>query len=107
MGIESRSNGSYSFKPGNPVFLQGHIADSINILAKGKIDVYISPLDDIDSIDENQLLAKSYRLFSIDQNMFIGANELFLSKKHSLSYRASEESIIFSYFIDDICDIEE
>lgn len=107
MSIESRSNGSYSFKSGKSVFLQGHIADSVNILAKGKIDVYISPLADIDSIDENQLIAKSYRLFSIDQNMFIGANELFLSNKHSLSYRASEDSIIFSYFTDSISDVEE
>ena len=107
MDIKSRSNGSYSYKSGKPVFLQGSTADSVNILAKGKIDVYIYPLADIHSIDENQLIAKSYRLFSIDQNMFIGANELFLSNKHSLSYRASEDSIIFSYFIDSIIDIEE
>jgi len=103
----SDSNGSCTIKAGNPVFLEGQSANSVNILAKGKVDVYISPLDDLQNIDGNQLIAKSYKLFSIDQNIFIGANDLFLSNKHSFSYRTSEDSIIFSYFADNINEIEE
>lgn len=107
MSIASGKNGSFPFKAGEHVFVEGQDMNSINILAKGKIDVYISPIDDIQNMDDNQLTAKSYRLFSIDQNIFIGANDLFLSGRHSLSYRASEDSVIFSYFVDSINDIEE
>ncbi|HYF82297.1 MAG TPA: hypothetical protein VEB00_04630 [Clostridia bacterium] len=107
MSIVSGSNGSCTFKAGKPIFLQGQSANSVNILAKGKVDVYISPLEDLQNIDENQLIAKSYKLFSIDQNIFIGANDLFLSNKHTFSYRASEDSIIFSYFVDNVSGIEE
>lgn len=107
MSNVSSSNGSYEVKACNSIFLQGQSANSVNILAKGKVDVYISPLCDLQNIDENQLISKSYKLFSIDQNIFIGANDLFLSSKHTFSYRASEDSIIFSYFVDDINGIEE
>jgi hypothetical protein len=107
VSIVSSSNGSCSFKASDPIFFEGQNINSVNILAKGKVDVYISPLDDLQAIDENQLIAKSYKLFSIDQNIFIGANDLFLSNKHTLSYRASEESIIFSYFVDSINGVEE
>jgi hypothetical protein len=61
----------------------------------------------LEDIDEQQLKAKSYRLFSIDQNIFLGANDLFLSKKHSFTYRTSEDSIIFCYYADDIRGLEE
>lgn len=107
MSNRSRSNGSYEVKAGMPVFLEGQSVSSVNILAKGKVDVYISPLNDLQGMNESQLAAKSCKLFSIDQNMFIGANDLFLSGKHSFSYRASEDSIIFSYFVDDLGGIEE
>ncbi|HYE83162.1 MAG TPA: hypothetical protein VEG39_13485 [Clostridia bacterium] len=107
MSIVYGSNGSYEVKAGKPVFLEGQGANSVNILAKGKVDIYISPFSDLQDIDENQLLAKSYKLFSIDQNIFIGANDLFLSNKHSFSYSASEDSIIFSYYVDSIAGIEE
>lgn len=107
MNIAPGTNGSYVVKAGTPIFFEGQNANSINILAKGKVDVYISPLNELNDIDENNLFANSYKLFSIDQNMFIGANDLFLSNKHTFSYRASEDSIIFSYFVDNIEAIEE
>jgi len=103
----SGTNGSFEIKAGKPVFLQGHEAASVNILAKGKLDVYISPTDDSVAIAENLPVANGYRLFSIDQNMFIGANDLFLSGRHSLSYKASTDSIIYSYHVNSIEGIEE
>lgn len=103
----SGSNGSFVVKAGKPVFLQGHEVASVNILAKGKLDVYISISDDLEGLEENRLGADGYKLFSIDQNMFIGANDLFLSKRHSLSYKASMDSIIYSYLVEGIDGIEE
>lgn len=100
MSITPGTNGSYAFNAGELIFSEGQNADSINILAKGKVDVYISSADEPQS-------EKIYRLFSVDKNIFIGANDLFLSKKHTLSYRASEDAIIFSYFLDDTNGIEE
>ena len=107
MNIEPGTNGSYVIKAGAPIFFEGQNANSINILAKGKVDVYISPLDELESIDGNKLITNSYRLFSIDQNIFFGANDLFLSRKHTFSYSASEDSIIFSYYVHNINAIEE
>lgn len=103
----SNSNGSYQVNAGKNVFLEGQSVKSVNILAKGRLDVYISSLNDLQGIDEHKLTASSYKLFSVDQNMFLGANDLFLSEKHSFTYRTSEDSIIFSYFVDDIRGIEE
>jgi hypothetical protein len=107
MNIAPGTNGSYVVKAGTPIFFEGQNANSINILAKGKVDVYISPFHELDNTDENNLLANSYQLFSLDQNIFIGANDLFLTKKHTFSYQASEDSIIFSYYVGDINAIEE
>lgn len=107
MNIAPGTNGSYLVKDGTPIFFEGQDANSINILAKGKVDVYISPLNDLNNIDEAKLIDNSYRLFSIDQNVFFGANDLFLTNKHTFSYRASEDSIIFSYYVDNINAIEE
>ena len=107
MNIAPGTNGSYLVKANTPIFFQGQNINSINILAKGNVDVYISPLNELNNIDENNLIANSYKLFSIDQNIFIGANDLFLSNNHTFSYRASEDSIIFSYYVDNINAIEE
>lgn len=103
----SNKNGSYAVNAGKTVFLEGQNVDSVNILAKGKLDVYISSLNSLQGIDEQLLKTKSYRLFSIDQNMFLAANDLFLSKSHSFTYRTSEDSIIFAYYADDIRELEE
>lgn len=107
MGSVSGSNGSFEIEAGKPVFLQGHEVASVNILAKGKLDVYISKTDDSKCMNENQPVDNGYKLFSIDQNMFIGVNDLFLSGRHSLSYKASMNSIIFSYYVNSIKGIEE
>ncbi len=107
MGIVASKNGSYSYKEGEHVFLQGKDVNSISILAKGKVDVYIATVDQTQRTDDSGAFDSSYKLFSIDQNIFVGANDLFLSGKHSFSYRASEDSVIFSYFADSINDIEE
>lgn len=91
MSITSSTNGSYTFKAGEPLFIEEQSAASINILAKGTVDVYV---------------AESFKLFSLNQNIFIGANDLFLSRKHSLSYRAATDCTIFSYFVNNMDDIE-
>lgn len=107
MNIEPGTNGSYVVKAGAPIFFEGQNANSINILAKGRVDVYISSLNELNSINDNNLIASSYKLFSIDQNIFIGANDLFLSNRHTFSYSASEDSIIFSYYVNNLSGIEE
>lgn len=107
MSIAAGKSGSFSVEAGEHIFLEGQDANTINILAKGKVNVYISPSVEQGHMDGDQLLAESYRLFSIDQNIFIGANDLFLSKKHTLSYRASKDTVIFSYLADSMNEVEE
>lgn len=101
------TNGSFSVIANDFVFVEGQEIHSVNILAKGEVDVYLSPFDEIAPMEMNSLKTKSYRLFSVDQNIFLGAYDLFLSRTHSFSYRAAKDSVIFSYAADNTIKIEE
>jgi CRP-like cAMP-binding protein len=95
------SGSSFQIDANETIFYEGKSAQAIHILAKGEVDIYISPLEDLSRLPEEQIIEKSYRLFHIDQNIFIGANDLFLSRHHSFSYRASLDSTVFSYPVSD------
>lgn len=94
MSIIPYQNGSSSIDKGSIIFAEGQNTLSLNIPIQGKIDVFISPFDKCDGMDEHELLKKSFRIFSTGQNVFLGANDLFLSKKYSFTYCASENSML-------------
>ncbi|MFZ5352315.1 MAG: hypothetical protein ACOZCL_06265 [Bacillota bacterium] len=104
------NDGSFSVKKDDMIFVEAQNVSSISILAKGRIDVYISSEQHASNPilqQENEILPKSYRLFSLDKNLFIGVNDLALRKKHSFSYLASADSVLYAYVINDISHIKE
>lgn len=90
------NNGSFSVKDDEIVLCEGQITQAINILLQGKVDVYISTLDEPNTKKNTDILKHSFRLFNIEQNIFIGANDLLVSKKNSYTYRASDDSSLYA-----------
>lgn len=97
MSLTPYQNGNYPFKKGDVIFTEGQITQSVNILLQGKVDVYISPFEKCTGMSEEDIIKSSYRIFTIDKNTFIAANDLFLSKKYSFSYLAGQESNFYVF----------
>lgn len=91
MSIVPFQNNNYSVGKDKPIFIEGLKMQSFNLLLQGKIDVYTSTLDETEGLGEAEILKKSYRLYTLDQNNFWGVSGFFLDKKHSASYVASED----------------
>ncbi len=88
--------GSVTVKKGDLIFLEGHAVHSFNILLQGKADVFLSSSETGKVKDGNALL-KSYKICSIDKNIFLGANDLILGNKHCFSFLAAEDCNIYAY----------
>lgn len=104
MSIQINQTGNYTVKKDEILFIEGNDLKSLNILLKGKIDVYLSPYSEIsnkhsDNESEEKLLKSSFRIFSIDQNIFIGTIDLFLKEKYSFTYKAIEDTFFYAYSI--------
>ena len=106
MGVMPKTDGSFAVKANEVIFHEAQDNRSINILAKGKVDIYISSDSDVQKYNKNELVTNSYRLFSVDQNIFLGAHDLFTSNKHSFSYIASENCIIYAYMAESMEQVE-
>ncbi|RCX13470.1 hypothetical protein DFR58_1174 [Anaerobacterium chartisolvens] len=97
MGIVPCQSGNYSVKENDIIFNEGQDTQSVNLLLQGKLDAIISHSENACDAPKEQILRNGYRLFSIDQNVFINAADLFNSKKYSFSYIARESSTIYSF----------
>ncbi len=97
MSIVTGQTGNFTIKGKETAFVEGQLIHSINILLQGKLNVFISALDKYTGISENEVLDKSYRIFSVGQNIFLGTGSFFLSKKYSVSFQAAEDSIIYTF----------
>jgi hypothetical protein len=100
MGIIAQQDGNYSMKTNEIVFCEGENARYLNILLQGKVDVYINPFGTPANGNDESVLGSSFRIFSIDQNTFIGAIDLFGEGKYSYSYRASSDSNFYTFLVD-------
>lgn len=97
MGIMSSQNGNVSVNKGDIIFSEGQTTGSVNILAQGKTDVFCSLCDELSGMNEEEILKKSYKIFSIGQNLFIGTHDFFLSNRYTFSYKASEDSKVYVF----------
>lgn len=95
--MNMKHTGNYSVSKDETLFLEGQKSESLSILLKGKVDVYLSPYYENDESNVKNNLNNSFRIFSVDQNIFIGTIDLFLKENYSFSYRASEDSSLFAY----------
>lgn len=98
-------DGNILFKKNDTIFLEGQAAQSVNILLQGSVDVYLSLFENSGQIPDESL-KNSLKIFTIDQNVFIGANDLFLSGKHAFSYRASTDASLYVFSAKNIEQIE-
>ncbi|HEX3029495.1 MAG TPA: cyclic nucleotide-binding domain-containing protein, partial [Clostridia bacterium] len=97
MSISPSQEGNFSIKQNEIIFFEGQNTSSVNMLIQGKIEVYLTPFDTTDGMDETTVLQNSYRLFNIGKNIFTGANELFQSEKYSFSLKALEDCTIHTF----------
>lgn len=102
MNITSYQNGNYSVKRNDIIILEGQDTQSINILLQGKLDVLVSTIENHGkhaeaAYSEEEITNSSYKVFSIDKNVFFGANDLLASRKNSFSFKASEDSTVYVF----------
>jgi len=100
MSTQINQTGNYTFKKEEVLFSEGSILESLNILLKGKIDVYLSPYTESSDL-HSETFNDAFRIFSIDQNVFIGTIDLFLKNEYSFTYKAAEDTYIYAYPIVD------
>lgn len=95
MTININQQGSYQIRKGDIVFLEGHQVNSLNILLQGKLDVFIS--SGHSKKKGGNSLDKCYRIYVLEKNIFIGANDIISNGKYNCSYQASEDCTIYAY----------
>jgi|LSQX01.1.fsa_nt_gb CRP-like cAMP-binding protein len=99
MGQQVHKNGSYTIGEGSPVFLEGQGISYISLLLQGKLDVYLSSLAQTPGcgVTMDGLKHNSYRLFDLSQNIFIGANDLYIGGMSSLTFTATSDCALYAY----------
>lgn len=95
MNSTPQNTGSYSLKKGETVFCEGRKVQSLNLLLQGKLNVFVSRPDGHPS--GGDILKNSYRIFEIDQNIFLEANDVFHKGTHGLSCTADTDCNFFGY----------
>lgn len=99
MSIVPYQNGNYPVKKDEILFVEGENPSSINILSKGKADVYISALEKTEGAKEEDILKQSYRIFSVGQNTFLGVDSLFVNSNYHFTYKAGEDGSVYVLMI--------
>ncbi len=96
MSIRSDFAGQYSSIQGELLICEGDRTSSLILLLKGKIDVFLSPFDDIFS--NNQLLiSRSCRLFTLEQNTFLSINDVLRNGQNSFSLSARDACNLYCF----------
>ncbi len=96
MGIKSEFAGQYSSKHDELLIYEGGRTSSIILMLKGKIDVFLSPFDNISNSDES-IVAKSCRLFTLEQNTFLSINDVLRNGQNSFSLKSKEACILYGF----------
>lgn len=100
MNSVTYKNGGYTVKKDDMVTLEGEKTISLRLLLQGKLDVFITPSQKKFPEVFEELKQKSYRLFDLDQNIFIGANDILQNGKNNLSIVAAADCNLFAYGAD-------
>ena len=101
MGFTPQQNGNFIVKKGEYIFLQGDLCVSMNIMLQGKIEALFNPFPEKTDDSESMILGSS-RLFTIEESAFFGAQDIFLSQQYSFTYRAAEDTVVYSFVAGDI-----
>ena len=101
MNTDIHKNGGFTVKKDDMITLEGEKSAYLKLLLQGKLDVFISPSQKKLPVAFEDLKQKSYRLFDLDQNIFIGTNDILQSCKNNLSIAAAADCNLFAYGADD------
>ncbi len=100
MSLTVHKTGNYTIKKDSFISLEGSETNALSLLLQGKLDVYISSLAKGAPVVFDDLPQKSYRLFDLNQNIFIGANDLLRTGRSSLTVTAAADCNIYAYVED-------
>jgi hypothetical protein len=90
-------NGSFTITKNEILTLEGDQPVSINLLLQGKLDVFVTPSHKKPPQTFDELKYNSYRLFDLDQNIFISVNDVITGSKNSLSIASAADCSLFGY----------
>lgn len=96
MNSTPQNTGSYSLKKGETVFCEGRKVQSLNLLLQGRLDVFVSHTHGSPPAG-NDIQRNSFKIFDIDQNIFLEANDIFHKGTHGLSCMAGTDCNLFGY----------
>ncbi len=99
MAQYTQKSGSYTVSGGSPVILESAVTSSISLLLQGKLDIYLSSAEGTSggTAAFDKLKNTSYRLFELNQNIFIGANDLYKGGTNRLTFTASSDCTLYAY----------
>ncbi|NLV36297.1 MAG: hypothetical protein GXY17_06455 [Clostridiaceae bacterium] len=97
MSLVIHKSGNFSVEKGRLVALEGSKPESMLLLLQGKLDAYISSPEKAPPVVFGDLVQKSYRLFEMDQNIFICVNDLLKAETSSLTVAAASDCSLFAY----------
>lgn len=92
--------GAYVVKKDDPIVLEGNCAASVNLLLQGRLDAYISSFSENLPDTFDLLKQRSYKLFSLEQNIFIGVNDILRGGISTMTLAASCDSSLYGYDAD-------
>lgn len=101
MSLIIHKSGNFSVEKGRFVALEGSKPESMILLLQGKLDAYISSPEKAPPVVFEDLEQKSYRLFEMDQNIFICVNDLLQAEASSLTIAAATDCSLYAYEADD------
>ena len=106
MGIKSEYVGQYSSKQDEILIYEGDRISSIILMLKGKVDVFLSPLDNICDKSDS-IISNSCRLFTLDQNTFLSINDIIGNGQNSFGLKAKEPCVLYCFAATSLEEIEK
>lgn len=100
MSLAVHKNGNYTIKKDCFASIEGSGADALSLLLQGNLDVFITSSKKESPLTFEDLRKKSYRLFDLDQSIFIGANDIIKTGISSLTLTASTDCSLYAYVAD-------
>ncbi|NTV91497.1 MAG: hypothetical protein HGA22_14250, partial [Clostridiales bacterium] len=70
-----QTTSSFAAGKGGCIFLEGTRPEALALLLQGKLDVYLSPSATPSDMLKEDRLRRSYRIFSLDGNVFLDVSE--------------------------------
>lgn len=96
-GCVQNISGSYAVNKNELIMSEGEKATALRLLLQGKLDFYISPPMDKIPSSYSELKHNSYRVFELEQNLFLGADEILKESTYSFTVAAASECTLYAY----------